>query len=149
MIGPASLLSRRLILGMGGAAVTTAAVVVSPLRRVLALTAPDLARTATNPLRVTPLADAGFDDWLDQVGSIFNAGGGTVLKLVAVDPMQSQGQRPLRLGRDSAFLAKFDVQNGGTMAGDLIYTVSHPRGAFQIFLSASTNLPSRMTALFN
>jgi hypothetical protein len=44
------------------------------------------------------------------------------------------------------------VQNGATLAADLIYTVNPLRnGPFQIFLSASTDpsLPHRMTAVFN
>ena len=148
-----SFLSRRkLLIGLGGAAAAAAALIASPFRAVIALTARDLVRRQPALRSLLSLADAGYDEWLDQVGSMFSVGGGTALKLVGVSALDSGGARPMRLGRTSAFLAKFDVQNGGTMAGDLIYTASHPQyGALRIFLSASTDprLPHRMTALFN
>ena len=146
------LVRRTLLIGIGGAAATTAAIVVSPIRAVIAMTARDLVRQQPALRRMLlSLANAGYNEWLDQVGTIFSVGGGTALKLVAVEGFNTMGTRPIRL-RDRAFTAKFDVQNGGTMPGDLIYTASHPRyGPFQIFLSASTDprLPHRMTALFN
>ena len=152
MIG-LSVSRRTLLAGTGAAAITTGAILVSPLRSVVAMTARDMVRQQPILRRMLlSLADAGYDEWLDQVGSIFSVGGGTSLKLVAVEGFNTLGTRPMRLGRASAFLAKFDVQNGGTMAGDLIYTANHPQyGPFQIFLSASTDprLPNRMTALFN
>jgi len=149
-----SFLARRSVLiGLGGTIAATTAVIVSPLRTVAALTARDLVRRQpTLRSLLLSLADAGYDEWLDQVGTIFTIGGGAGLKLVAVEAFNTQGTRPMRLARSSAFVAKFDVQNGGTLAGDLIYTASHPRyGAFRIFLSASPDprLPYRMTALFN
>ena len=149
-----SFLARRtLLVGVGGALTAGAAIVVSPIRAVIAMTARDMVRSQPSLRRMLlSLADAGYDEWLDQVGSIFSVGGGTSLKLVAVTAFNTLGARPMRLGRSSAFTAKFDVQNGGTMASDLIYTANHPQyGPFQIFLSASTDprLPNRMTALFN
>jgi hypothetical protein len=144
---------RKLLIGLGGVAAAAVALMASPFRAVLAMTARDLVRSQPTLRRLLlSLADGGYDEWLDQVGSTFSVGGGTSLKLVAVSAFASVGQRPMSLSRDRAFVAKFDVQNRGTMAGDLIYTTSHPRyGAFRIFLSASSdpNLPHRMTALFN
>ena len=144
---------RRLLIGLGGGAAAAVALMASPFRAVIAMRARGLVRSEPTLRRLLlSLADAGYDEWLDQVGTVFTVGGGTSLKLVAVSALNSAGPRPLRLTRDSAFLAKFDVQNNGTMAGDLIYTSMHPRyGAFQLFLSASSdpNLPHRMTALFN
>ena len=147
-------LSRRAALaGLGGVVAATAAIVVSPLRTVVAMTARDMVRQQPTLRRMLlSLADAGYEEWLDQVGSVFSIGGGASLKLVAVTAFNDLGTRPMRLGRDHAFLAKFDVLGGGSMAGDLIYTASHPLyGALRIFLSASTDprLPNRMTALFN
>jgi hypothetical protein len=149
-----SFLSRRkLLIGLGGVAAASVALLASPFRAVIAMTSRDLLRS--QPIlsrRLVSLADAGSDDWLDQVGSVFALGGGTSMKLVAVSTFAAAGQRPMRLGRNQAFQAKFDVQNRGSLAGDLIYTASHPRyGAFQIFLQASSDprLPQRMTALFN
>ena len=149
-----SFLARRSVLvGIGSAITATTAVMLSPLRTVISLTARDMVRSQpTLRSLLLSLADAGYEEWLDQVGTIFTIGGGTSLKLVAVSAFNTLGTRPMRLSRTSAFVAKFDVQNGGTMAGDLIYTASHPRyGAMRIFLSASADprLPYRMTALFN
>jgi hypothetical protein len=149
-----SFLSRRkLIMTLGGTATAGAALLALPMRTAIVSTVRDLAGgRAVLPRAMISLGDAGYDVWFDQIGSIFSVGGGTSLKLVAVTPMDSVGPRPNRLGRDRAFLAKFDVQNRGTMAGDLIYAASHPLyGALRIFLSASTDprLPQRMTALFN
>lgn len=148
-----SFLSRRnLLIGLGGIVAATAAIMVSPFRGVIAVRGRELVRNQPALRRMLlSLADAGHDEWAEQVGSILSLGGGTSLKLVAVSALASSGERPAGL-RDSAFLAKFDVQNGATMAGDLIYTALHPSyGAFQIFLSASTDpsLPHRMIAIFN
>jgi hypothetical protein len=144
---------RKLLIGLGGVAAGAAALMASPFRSIIAMRTRELVRNQPMLRRLLlSLAAAGYDEWLDQVGTVFTASGGTGLKLVAVTAFNSAGLRPIGLARDRAFIAKFDVQNRGTMAGDLIYTVSHPSyGPFQIFLSASSdpNLPHRMTALFN
>lgn len=144
---------RRLLVGLGIAGTATAALLALPFRAVIALTARDLVRSQPILRRMLlSLADANYDEWRDQIGTTFIVVGGNQMKLVAVSPLASTGTRPLRATRDSAFVAKFDVQNGGTMAGDLIYNVMHPSyGGFAIFLSASTDprLPHRMNALFN
>ena len=149
-----SFLSRRkLLVGMGAAATAAAAIEISPLGNNVATTTRNLVRSQPILSRLLlSLANAGYDEWLDQVGSTFLVGGGTRLKLIAVNAYPTLGERPAGFARDRAFLAKFDVQDGGTMAGDLIYTATHPQyGAFQLFLSASSDpaLPQRMTALFN
>jgi hypothetical protein len=149
-----SFLSRRkLLIGLGGVSAGAVALMASPLRSVIRMVTRDLVRNQPTLRRLLlSLADAGYDEWLDQVGTVFTAAGGAGLKLVAVTALDSAGTRPMRLARNRAFVAKFDVQNRGTMAGDLIYTASHPLyGPFRIFLSASSdpNLPHRMTALFN
>jgi hypothetical protein len=148
-----SLLARRkLLIGLGGAAVAAVALMARPFRTLIATASRQLVRSDVQRRLLLSLANAGFDAWHDQIGTTFTVGGGSGLKLVDVSAIDSAGPRPLRLTREGAFLAKFDVQNGGTMAGDLIYTAMHPRyGAFMIFLSASSdpNLPHRMTALFN
>jgi hypothetical protein len=127
------------------------AFVAKPLRTVIVTKSRELVRSQPVLTRLMlSLGDAGYNEWLDQVGSLFSVGGSS-LKLVAVTALNSNGPRPDGL-RDRAFVAKFDVQGRGTMAGDLIYAASTPNyGAFQIFLSASSdpNLPQRMTAVFN
>ena len=149
-----SFLSRRkLLAGVAGTTAASAAMVALPYRAVIAVTFREIVRQQPVLRRMLlSLADAGLAEWQDQIGTTFIVGGGTSLKLVGVSAMPSVGQRPLRVTRTQAFLAIFDVQNRGTMAGDLIYTAMHPRyGAFSIFLSASGDprLPHRMTALFN
>ena len=147
------LLSRRgLMLALGGAA--TAGVVLAARYRAVIGTAVGNVMRSQSLARptVSSLADGGVEQWLEQVGSIFTVGGGTSLKLIGVTALSSPGQRPAQVTRSRAFIAKFDVQNNGTMAGDLIYTASHPRyGPMRIFLSASSDpqLAHRMTALFN
>ena len=146
-------LSRRgLIAALGGAA-AAGALLAARYRAVIAVTVSNALRSQSLARPITySLANGTAEQWLEQVGSTFTVGGGTSLKLVGVSALSSPGPRPAQVTRSRAFIAKFDVQNQGTMAGDLIYTASHPRyGAFRIFLSASPDpqLPHRMTALFN
>jgi hypothetical protein len=98
------------------------------------------------------LANGSYDEWLGEVGTIFSLGGGTSMRLAGVQPFAGAGSRPVVLARGSAFLVVFDLLDGQTMAGDLIYTAHHPLyGPLQIFLSASSDprTPGRMTAVFN
>jgi hypothetical protein len=144
---------RRLLIGLGGAATAAAAIVSTPLRTLVATRSRSLVRSQPTLSRMLlSLADADFLEWRDQIGTSFALGGGTNMKLVSLIGLAVPGPRPANLGRSQAFMALFDVQNGATLAGDLIYTISPLRyGPFQIFLSASTNpnLPHRMTAVFN
>ncbi len=144
---------RRLLLGLGALATAAAAIVSKPLRTLVLTRSRELVRAQPVLSRLLiSLADADFLEWRDQIGTNFAVGGGANMKLVSLIGLAVPGPRPPDLGRSQAFMALFDVQNGGTLAGDLIYTVSPLRyGPFQIFLSASTdpNLPHRMTAVFN
>jgi hypothetical protein len=102
--------------------------------------------------RAISLGSAGYDEWAVQVGSVFAIGGGTSMRLTGVRALESGGSRPIRLARDSAFLAVFDPLGGATMAGNLIYTAVHPEhGALMMFLTASSDsrTPARMLAVFN
>ena len=142
-------LSRRNILITIGAAAAGAVALLSTTFR------PAVTRQARRVLAATPLtrgmlslASAEMDEWTGQIGSTFTAGGGYVLKLAGVRPLQSDGERPAEL-RDRAFAAVFEITRGSAMPGDLIYTVSHPQyGPLQLFLS-STPDPRRMLAIFN
>ena len=96
------------------------------------------------------LAHGEMDRWAAVVGTVF-AASGFRLTLAGVRALASEGARPAGL-RAGAFLAVFDVQGGGTMPGDLIYTLSSPGiGPLDIFLEAapSPEFPNRMTAVFN
>lgn len=139
---------RRMVVALGGAAVTVGALFAAPLRSLIEASGREPANTV--PLRRTiNLATAGYADWLAQVGTTF-AGGGYNLKLTGVAPLLSTGVRPAGL-RDRAFALNFDVAGGRTMAGDLIYTINHPQyGPLQVFLAVTgPQTPARMLAVFN
>ena len=142
-----SLSRRNVLIGAAGAAVC--AVVATPLLRPAV---GERARRllAGNPVtrRFLSLADAGQAEWATQVGSVFTEISGHTLRLAGVRPLLSVGERPAGL-RDRAFLAVFDVAGGAAMAGDVIYTLTHPQyGATQVFLSLS-DTQGRMHAVFN
>jgi len=145
-------LSRRnMLIAGGGACAALGAVIAAPYQATIRSRARELVRA--QPVRRTTisLARAGYDEWSGQLGTTFAVGGGQGMTLAGVRTLQSSGTRPTGT-RDRAFVAVFDVQGGGTMAGDLIYTVSHADyGAFQIFLSAAgdARTPGRMLAVFN
>ena len=144
----ASLSRRNILITIGAAAAGAVALLGTAFR-------PAVTRQARRVLASTPLtrgmlslSQAEMEEWSAQIGSTFTVGGGYALRLAGVEPLQSDGERPAAL-RDRAFAAVFDVARGGTMAGDLIYTVSHPQyGPLQLFLSATDN-PRRMLAIFN
>jgi len=144
-------LSRRNMLLMAGGTVAAAsAVIAAPfakqIRRASQLV-PELLVSRQPP----SLANAGYQEWLSQVGSVFAVAGRTSMALVGVRPLPTSGARPSNVTRTQAFVAVFDPR-GGTLAGDLIYTVLHPTyGALPIFLSAASDprTPTRMLAVFN
>jgi len=106
---------------------------------------------ASNPLtrQFLSLADAEQAEWARQVGSVFSVDGGYRLKLLGIQPLPSLGARPADVTRERAFAAVFQVLDGATMAGDLIYSASHSQyGGLPLFLSV-TDSPSRMIAVFN
>jgi hypothetical protein len=146
-----TLLSRRkLLAGVGGAVAGT--VLLASSKSIINRRSASLARIQPRAIRQLSLASAGYDQWLMEVGSVFAVGGGNPMQLVGVRALLSGGQRPLSIARDRAFVAIFNVLGGGTMAGDLIYTASHPDYApMPIFLSASSDpaLPGRMLAVYN
>jgi hypothetical protein len=153
MVKTDALLSRRKLLVTAGVVGTAAVAALTPLRTVLINATRDLVKKQPTLRRwIMPLAQAGYDDWLAQVGATFTVGGGTSLKLAGVRAFAAAGTRPSSLSRDRAFVAMFDVQNRRTLPGDLIFTITHPiHGAFQLFLSAAGDprTPGRMLAVFN
>lgn len=137
---------------LGGGVAVAGAAMTRPLVDIVTSGARRLvARAPALRSMLISLADADYDQWAQAVGSVFTIAGGTSMILTGLQPLQSGGVRPLRLSREQAFLAMFNVQNGRTLAGDLIYTVSHPQyGAFPIFLSSGDpRTPGRMTAVYN
>ena len=103
---------------------------------------------------VLSLADAGYDEWLDQVGSTFSVGGSTAMKLVAVTALNLRTAR----GRTASPRQRLrrhvrSVQAARTMAGDLIYTAIHS-DLWRVARSscrrrAIRDPPQRMIAVFN
>jgi hypothetical protein len=139
---------RNVLIGVGAAAV--AAVVATPLLR------PGMGDATRRVLagnrftrRFLSLATAGQAEWAAQVGSVFTAEGGYRLRLAGVRPLASSGARPPEVARRSAFVAVFDVLNGMTMPGEMIYNLRHgDYGRLPVFLNASDE-PRRMLAVFN
>jgi hypothetical protein len=144
-----SLVSRRnMLLGLAGGAVAAGGVTVQQtgfgsegfaelLRPV------GLGRSGVN------LATASKDDWALQVGTLFTAQSGHVLKLVDVQGFREPVKRPAGL-RAQAFVARFDVASGGALPSGQIHRVNHADGGeFDIFLAAGhPSKPLRMLATF-
>lgn len=146
-------LSRRnaLIAG-GGAVVAIGAFTASPLSNPLTAKARELLASQRWTRGFLSLAKGTYAEWGQLVGSTFSVGGGSSLRLAGVRAFASPGDRPYSVSRRTGFLAVFETARGQTMAGDLIYTITHPQyGPFQIFLSASSDpsTPGRMHAVFN
>lgn len=146
-----SKVSRRNLLLVAGGTAAVGVLAASPAREVISRTVATLggARPAS---RTIQLATASYEQWAEQVGSTFALGGTTRMQLVGVRALQSGGARPANLGRSRAFVAFFEPMARQTIAGDLIYGVSHAQhGALQIFLTESPDptTPARMLAVFN
>jgi hypothetical protein len=140
---------RRMLVVLGGGALVVGAVIAAPYKALIARRGRELAVRMPFMRRMLSLANAGYTEWMETVGSTFS-GGGYAMRLIGIEALNSGGQRPIGL-RDRAFALHFDVLNGQTMAGNLIYTVSHPEyGPLQMFLSPhDPATPSRMLAVFN
>jgi hypothetical protein len=147
-----SLSRRRLFVGVG-ATVAVGALLAKPVRTVIAQRSRQLIRSFPMLGRVMfSLGDSGYADWLEAVGATFSIGGGLAMQLTGVTPLQSGGARPSDLARSSAFMATFQMMNGASLSGDLIYVASTPGYIpFPVLLSASNNPATRgrVTAVFN
>lgn len=148
-----SRLSRRNVLIAGGGAVAAAgAFAISPLSNPLTAQARDLLAGQSWARTFLSLARGTFAEWQSVVGSNFAIGGGGTLRLAGVVAFASSGARPYDVARRSGFLAVFEAGRGQTLAGDLIYTITHAQyGPLQIFLTASPDArqPGTMHAVFN
>ncbi len=99
----------------------------------------------------TALERGGFDEWSRQVGSEFQArteGGTAALKLVAVNPLNSKGDRPDGVTRDRAFVAVFDA-GSANVPGDRIYAVNSEAGDMNIFFGPANPKTAHIDAVFN
>jgi hypothetical protein len=144
-----SLFSRRnLVFGLVG---TAAIGTVAATQRI---TGSDLFARLLRPIglgqRGVPLATANYDDWAVQVGSLFTAHTGQVLKLADVQRFPERGRRPAGL-RTRAFVARFDVIRGGALPDSSIARFNHPEGGVLDLLMSSGDpaKPLRMLAVLN
>lgn len=147
-----SVLTRRnVLIGVGVTAACGIALAAPRIKpQVMRRTREMIART---PARIyLPLDYGDYPEWLSAVGNIFVAEGGYQLRLAGVEPLGPAGSRPAEVARDRAFQAAFDVRNGMTMAGGLIYTLVHPtHGRIPLLMTASTDpaMVNRMYAVMN
>jgi hypothetical protein len=146
-----SLSRRHMLIASGGAVAVFGAAIAVPARASASPGPRGRSRTPGLLPGARSLATAGHDEWAAQVGSTFAIAGAQGLALTAVRPLHSSGRRPAG-ARGTAFVAQFDLLGAGPIAGDRIYTVSHPQhGPFQMFLTAAGDArnPGRMHAVFN
>jgi hypothetical protein len=144
-----SLVNRRnILLGLAGGAVAAGGVAVQRTGGAGAFA--ELLRPTGVGRRGAFLATANKDDWALQVGTLFTASTGHVLKLVDVQGFREKNRRPAGL-RNQAFVARFDIASGGQLPGWQLLTVSHKEGGtFDILLNgANPARPLRMLAVFN
>lgn len=139
-----SLFSRRFLLfGVGAAAVGGGAMKFASTEQFSLLLRP-----RGKGRKGVPLATAARDDWTAQVGTFFTADTGQVLELTDVQGFHTHGERPKHL-RESAFVARFEIKDGGAMLDGQLRRVAHPNGGtFDMFLTAGSD-PARMLAVFN
>jgi hypothetical protein len=146
-----ALTRRRMMLITGGAVAGAGALIAAPFREEIAATVRQVVTSTPLGRGFVSLANAGYDEWAAQVGSIFTLGDGTRLTLAGVRAFPSAGLRP-RCGRDRAFVALFDAGAGRSVAPDLIQTANHAQyGPLPLFLSSASDprTPGRMHAVFN
>ena len=100
--------------------------------------------------RPASLATAEIEHWMAEVGASFDIAF-TRMRLAGVTPLEIEGApRPANL-RQRPFVAVFDLPQGQTLPGNLVYRiVTRNYPAFDIFLDepAPTAL-RRMRAVFN
>lgn len=139
---------RNILLGLAGGAVAVGGIAVQQAGGAGAFA--ELLRSGGRGRRGVFLATANKGDWAVQVGTLFTASTGHVLKLVDVQGFVEHGRRPAGL-RDQAFVARFDVTSGGQLPGSQFLSVSHKEGGtFDIQMTnANPARPLRMLAIFN
>jgi len=146
-----ALTRRKMMLITGGAVAGAGALIAAPFRAEIAATVRQVLISTPLGRAFVSLANAGYEEWAAQVGSIFTLGDGTRLTLAGVRAFPSTGVRP-RGVRDRAFVALFDTRSGRGVAPDLIQTANHAQyGPLPLFLSAAgdARTPGRMLAVFN
>ena len=144
-----SLVNRRnILLGLAGGAVAAGGIAVQ--RTGGAGSFAELLQPIGLGRRGAALATADKGDWALQVGTLFTASTGHVLKLVDVQGFTEKSPRPAGL-RKQAFVARFDITSGGPLPGWQLMSLSHKEGGtFDILMSgANPARPLRTLAVFN
>ncbi|HEX8482847.1 MAG TPA: hypothetical protein VF650_13175 [Allosphingosinicella sp.] len=133
-----------------GFGVTAAGAFASPVRQ-LDWTRKPARDGSARGRQLAPLSSAGIEDWRRQIGAEFAIEGGSVARLVEVQPLSSGGPRPAGV-REQAFAALFEPVAGPLPAGNRILGVRHARGgAMKIYFSPCTGKCGgpRLQAVFN
>jgi hypothetical protein len=140
-------LDRRIFLTSAAAAAGLAAL-GAPLRAAPPSTIPPPRPRHVRVARV--LATAEAPDWLAWVGTDFRADteiGAVTLRLVSVDAVSADPNRPATLARSGGFFAVFAPPAGIVPAGDRIYRLSSTGLApMDVYFSAAAG---NLTAVFN
>ncbi len=96
------------------------------------------------------LVRSDHDAWAAQIGSVLQVRGGPSMRIEGIELFADYGRHRANLIRGRAFLVRFELLNGGRLAGDAIYTVSHAsQGAFDLYLLTTPTRPSFVQAVFN
>lgn len=143
---------RKMMLVTGGAVAGAGALIAAPFRDELRETARSVAASTGVGRAMLSLADAGYEEWQAQVGSVFSLGGNSRATLVGVRAFPAPGDARPQGVRGTAFAAFFDLPARQSVAPDLIYTAVHPQyGPLPLYLSATPDrrTPNRMVAVFS
>ena len=141
---------RNMMLVTGGAIAGASALVAAPFRESIKSVGRTLTVNSTAS-GFKSLANATYDQWLNEVGARFTLGGTSRITLVGVRALPTYGAKPAGV-RAQAFAAFFDPPAGQTIAPDLIYTATHTSyGPMPLFLATGSDAraPNRMVAIFN
>lgn len=142
---------RKMMLVAGGAVAGASALVAAPFRTKIKQVARRAMVNTGVGQGLLSLANASYDEWMNEVGATFSLGGGTNMLLVGVRALPTSGAKPNGV-RTQGFAAFFDPMGNQSVGPDLIYTVFHPSyGAMLLFLGGTPDprTPRRMVAVFN
>ena len=132
-----ALTRRKMMLITGGAIAGAGALIAAPFREEIAATARQVLTSTPLGRGLVSLANAGYEEWSAQVGSVFTLGDGTRLTLAGVRAFPSAGRRP-RSAVTGRSWPCFDAGSGRNVAPDLIQTANHADyGPLPLFLSAA------------
>ena len=119
-----------------------------------AIAGPASATAGPNPLSTGNLQRGDMADWAEYVGRRFSiaAGAGAALRLVAVEPLCSDGPLPRAVRRRRRFAASFESVGATVPDGDAAYWVSTASAApLPLYLGARATVAgkARFVAVFN